>query len=561
MFVAYKNFRESMKKFFTWSWMMLAAVSFPAMGQQPLGRPAKTTVKVVKTTDKNRLKTLGKIQRSEDNGIISSQPSGTLYANYARYGIGWYAYMGSGYATPYYAYLGSVVVDGNDYYFQNPFNTLETDTWIKGTRQDDIITVKTPQPVLEYTDSETGENTVLYAKRLVWNEDSTGFQPDTLSDGSINNNITYRVSGDSITQTDGGQLALCTANNDWFGYGDEQVSYSLVTDKTNEIPAGVDFNTYMLAYRAQDGTADTLVAKVGFSGDKVYLSNFYTNINSCVVGTRQGDTVTFPSGQYLGANSYYKSHLYFMGVTPCTVYDPVYEETYDSYTLNDKVTFTLGDGNVLTTDSTYVLNAGKGDLYYIQDFSHPQLIPFQASPATPLAPYSLESDFSNDPTSGSNYVSFYLDKRDTADNFIDPALLSYQLVTADEDGTNIQPYTFYADTYEGLTNDTDRLSYTFSNGTNIQSSYNQRAILLYDEFYGRLGVRSVYTAGGETRYSDVGWFLTNGISDVTAPESRVKREDYYDMAGRRITVPQKGFYIRSVTYADGTVKNTKLLKR
>lgn len=65
---------------------------------------------------------------------------------------------------------------------------------------------------------------------------------------------------------------------------------------------------------------------------------------------------------------------------------------------------------------------------------------------------------------------------------------------------------------------------------------------------------------GETRYSDVGWFLTNGIADVTAPESRVKREDYYDMAGRRIPAPEKGFYIQSVTYADGTIKNTKLIK-
>ena len=77
------------------------------------------------------------------------------------------------------------------------------------------------------------------------------------------------------------------------------------------------------------------MAKVGFSGDKVYLSNIYANTSSCVVGTRQGNTVNFPSGQYLGANSYYKSHLCFMGVTPCTVYDPVYEETYADGTIKN----------------------------------------------------------------------------------------------------------------------------------------------------------------------------------------------------------------------------------
>ena len=77
------------------------------------------------------------------------------------------------------------------------------------------------------------------------------------------------------------------------------------------------------------------MAKVGFSGDKVYISNIYANTSSCVVGTRQGNIVNFHSGQYLGANSHYKSHLYFMGVTPCTVYDPVYEETYADGTIKN----------------------------------------------------------------------------------------------------------------------------------------------------------------------------------------------------------------------------------
>ena len=40
------------------------------------------------------------------------------------------------------------------------------------------------------------------------------------------------------------------------------------------------------------------MAEVGFGGDKVYLSNIYANTSSCVVGTRQGNTVDFPSGQY-----------------------------------------------------------------------------------------------------------------------------------------------------------------------------------------------------------------------------------------------------------------------
>lgn len=549
-----------MKKLFTFGFMMLASVAVLAAGQPQGNRPFESKVRTARSIKANSVRPLGSVLRSEGDGIISSQPSGTLYANYARDGIGWYAYMGSGYATPYYAYLGRVVVDGNDYYFLNPFNTLSTDTWVKGTRKGDVITVKTPQPILEYTDSETGQPTVLYAKRLVWNSDSTSFQPDTLADGSVDYDITFRVSGDSIIQTDGGQLALCSADNDWYGYGDEQVVYSLVTDKENVAPDGLNFSTYTLAYKAQDGTADTLVAKVALTDDRVYLTDLYPNLHSCVVGTRQGDTVTFPSGQYLGANSYYKSHLYFVGATACKVYDPVYEETYDSYSINDKVTFTIGEGNVLSSDSTYLLNAGKSQLYYVQDFATPKLVPFVAKAATPLAPYSLDADLSNEPTSGLNYVSFYMDKVDTQGNFIDPALLSYQLITADADGSNQQPYTFYADTYSGLGDDTESMAYNFTNGYNIQGSWNQRMVILYDEIYGRLGVRSVYTVADEARYSDVAWFVTQGISNVTSPDAGVCRVEYYDLAGRRLSVPGRGLCIRSVTYSDGTVKNTKLLR-
>ena len=144
---------------------------------------------------------------------------------------------------------------------------------------------------------------------------------------------------------------------------------------------------------------------------------------------------------------------------------------------------------------------------------------------------------------------------------VDSAHLAYQLITADADATNQEPYTFYADTYTGLTDDTDRVDYSFTNGTNILGSYNQRYVILYDEFYSRIGVRSVYTVGNDTRFSDVAWFTTDNISSITDSGKTVKRIDYYDAAGRHLTTPTRGFYIRSVTYTDGTVKNTKLLKR
>ena len=101
------------------------------------------------------------------------------------------------------------------------------------------------------------------------------------------------------------------------------------------------------------------------------------------------------------------------------------------------------------------------------------------------------------------------------------------------------------------------MAYTFSNGNSIQSSWNQRYVAIYDEIYGSLGVRSVYTVAGDTRYSNVAWFVTpTGIASVGAGKKRV---EYYDLPGRRLKAPVHGFCIRSVTNTDGTVKNTKLM--
>lgn len=59
----------------------------------------------------------------------------------------------------------------------------------------------------------------------------------------------------------------------------------------------------------------------------------------------------------------------------------------------------------------------------------------------------------------------------------------------------------------------------------------------------------------------VGENTATGISKTEAAEGDIKSVNYYDASGRKVAIPSKGMYIKSVTYKDGTVKNTKSVRK
>lgn len=58
------------------------------------------------------------------------------------------------------------------------------------------------------------------------------------------------------------------------------------------------------------------------------------------------------------------------------------------------------------------------------------------------------------------------------------------------------------------------------------------------------------------------WGNTTGVKTaITDGNSKVSSQELFDVAGRRINTPQKGVNIIRTTYADGTVKTTKFIKK
>lgn len=59
----------------------------------------------------------------------------------------------------------------------------------------------------------------------------------------------------------------------------------------------------------------------------------------------------------------------------------------------------------------------------------------------------------------------------------------------------------------------------------------------------------------------VGADTATGITKAEAAEGDIKSVSYYDASGRKVAIPTKGMYIRSVTYKNGNVKTMKYLKK
>lgn len=58
---------------------------------------------------------------------------------------------------------------------------------------------------------------------------------------------------------------------------------------------------------------------------------------------------------------------------------------------------------------------------------------------------------------------------------------------------------------------------------------------------------------------NVGQGIGTGISAAETDKGGVKSIEYFDASGRRVTTPSGGLYIKSVRYADGTVKTSKVV--
>ena len=193
--------------------------------------------------------------------------------------------------------------------------------------------------------------------------------------------------------------------------------------------------------------------------------------------------------------------------------------------------------------ATITLNAGE--------FAYPVIEDVAAVPADP----SILGVGNYDETKGYGYVSFTVPTTDIDGNDLKEANLFYQLYS-DIDG-EIQPITFTTDLYVKIEEDMSIIPYTFTDNYDFADNTTYKVVYLNYNFnlsYDRIGVKSIYTGGGETNESEIAW------ADVEKAEPAGPSEATFDFNAMDVptssSVTHDGDITDEVDFIEGNVTLT-----
>lgn len=497
-------------------------------------------------------------------GIITEAPAGKeiLYKkNAVEFFVSPWGFVFSNYEEDM---IGRIVfADDNTVYIKDPISTFPRGTYMKGTiDENNVITVNLPQPIA--WEIYEGEEYLYNVDRLKFENDEDGgsyYQDEENREIKfiLNDNGELTFDDDS-----NGEIILGlfdVAESFWLGPGEYNITYTPFDEQATTLPDGVTAEDWVLK-KGLEGKR----IKVAFDGNDVYMGDLYENTpDGWVKGTRYDNKVEFATDQYLGADEHYGYHTYFLTADYGETWNEDYEYWEQGYTKTDKIVLTYDEANNTLTadsegDSTMLINSGKNNIFYVYAYDAPVIKKYVpgAGALKPMTPIIL--DFGIYEEYGYGYIVFDIAMFDVDGNFLDPDKIHYNLFMDDE------LFTFYTDEYKKLEEDMTDIPYAFTdNAAIIYTDGTMHGLYFYTTEFNKLGIQVTYTAdNGETAKSDIAWYhvTANGINSAkTGSETDVKSVIYTDLAGRKLSAPAKGITIKTVNYADGTVKSFKLIKK
>lgn len=472
----------------------------------------------------------------------------------------------------YYSWLGlgveqvegniTDVVFGEDgaVYIKNPIAEYSTDSYIKGTLKDDVITVELPQAVLDY------DGEIYYAdlQKIVidWSASSVTYEP------AENQTLKFSYKDGVITQLDGEDIYLSLADEEgsWTGYGDTDIVLTPFKDesiKTVDLPG----KEYVFTYGDGEGHFVT-IAK---DESNVYIKGAIEDTNSWIKGSISGDKVSFEA-QPLGALGSSAAYLIPTKVATVTEYYEGYGEySYTVYVPIDKIEFTYdSSADKYVSSEEYALTA-YGTLttdtleYTLASYENPAFVTqgdvSNAVPATP----EIRAFYDYFESYGKSFVYYIIPKTSVDGDFLDTNKLFYNIFF---DGEVV---TFDTELYDVEEEITD-IPYAYESTYDFYGAGTGKSLTIYSQGFENIGVQTIYRPEEgkeirsalfeyniETEETFIDGESTTGVSNIAADKA-VKSEVYYDLTGRRVVNPENGLYIKKVTYEDNTVKVSKIAK-
>lgn len=495
--------------------------------------------------------------------MITEQPAGTLYKNMYRWSYTIGTFWGYIYQTEVDGIADDVVIaDDGSFYLKNPLSAVATDTWMKGHKAEgDTIEVEFPQYI--YSEDYYGETYDYYLWKLVEKEYEydgelyADYVPDSLSQV-----MKFVWRNDSLIKVGDGILGICASDTLWAGYADEEMTLTTFNEPTVAPSANATVETYSITYPYTELVEDNYLVNVAKEGSDLYIGGLHQNMpDAWVKGTLKDGKVTF-GAQYMGVDTLTLAHTFFEPAREDSVYVPYIDEDGTDYSywyvdvaLADSITFDYDAATgIMTTDSMMIINQGNKIQNYMASFNGSVLKPWTEKAATPADPEFEEySEYTED--YGYGYATFLIPAKSTEGEVIDRTKMYYNVYFDDEVAT------LYPDEY-AVTEEMTNIPYDLTDNYAIYTSAAEKTFYFFSTGFEKFGVQSTYTGGGEEHSSNIVYYVNTdeGIKKIDSNEAKaVKSTSYTDLSGRTVKSPSKGLYIKTVKFADGTVKSYKVI--
>ena len=408
--------------------------------------------------------------------------------------------------------------DGNDVYVNGLSYYLEDESWVKGVMNADKTAVTFASPQM-YGTIQEGYDAYFIINNYVSDEDDT--YPTAYDFGYDAATGDFTIPGTCLLLEGSAPVNAFKCYGYYYAIaitkGEPAVPEPVV------VPADLVAEEYSLVASDNEGKAVSGSVMVGFQGNDVFFQGFSTYLpEAWVKGTLSADgtTVTVDPDQFLGTYS--------------EVYDMFFN--YKGYPLT--FTYDAEAGRFVTENVIRIDNSQYWFEYYA-DAVLTKVVEMAAMPANPSISGVVCAE-------SGDYMLFDVPAVDVNGNGLLTSKLSFQFFVEDSIGINqseVKELVFTRDLYTKLAEDMTVIPYGFTDGYDF---YNDAIYLNmpYDSWY-KIGIKSVYTGGGETNETEIQWFtlkekmIVDGISDMFADKNAV----IYNMQGQKLDKPRNGLHI------------------
>lgn len=497
---------------------------------------------------------------------------------------GYFMFWGSS-LMPYEDILASDVVygDNNEVYFLNILSKIATGnnstfkSYVKGTIEGDKVVINLPQTVMLINTNEDdvydGYNLCVLDYTEMPSENPEEEMQYTYVCNEKKASVYYTIGEDgSLTLEDLGEnnilgLAYCS-DNTWAGYGDFYQIYTPIKATEATMPAGVKTETYGYTgdYSAYTDYADYTgyFTNIAVDGDTLYIQGIFNERPDAVITAQlDGDVAHVAQDQlvFIYADKYFMTTKIMV---ESTYVDENGEEQQNFILADPEMTYDLKinretkEISSVNPDIYLIVNAYDDRVYYyeaLKDFT----MRYQANAnGVPMNPHDVEYAFCRD-DAGYDVVSFYPCNLSTDGNvlvaddmyyriFIDDELFGfelgendeYQYIPADEVWTEIPMfYNNFRDFFYLL-------------GTKVE-------VGIYLEDVITVGVQFVYIHNGIVTESEIVTIDVDDPNSVDSIDMNAVSSEYFDLAGQRVSNPEKGIYVKRCVMSDGSSKISKVM--